>query len=182
MRYSYILAGLGVLVGLIGASSVWWTISLSSGALIVVSGLDASPVVWSLAGLAVAAYGASVTLRGVARRVTQALGALASLGGAYAVVYASAEPISSALSTITDATGISGAGARELVNAVTVSGSHWVSITGFILFAAGGTLGSLTRSASGGSSRYERRARSASLEDSVATWDEMSGGGDPTER
>jgi len=182
MRYSHIFVGLGVLVGLVGASSVWWTISLSSGAVIFVSGLDASSVVWALAGLAVAAYGASVTLRGVARRITQAVQTLASLGGAYAIMYASAEPLSGALSAITDATGISGAGARDMVDTVSISGSHWISVAGFALFAAGGVLGLVTRSASGGASRYERSARSASLEDSVATWDEMSDGGDPTQR
>jgi len=178
----HLLTLAGVAIGLGAASSSWWTLVLTTGSTLPVTGWDASAASSSLAVLALVAYGARWTFQGVVRRILAAIQVLASGGAVVAIISSASAPVESALSEITAATGVSGNAARELVESVSVSGSHFLAIGALGLIILGGIVALGEPRTSPGASRYERRARSASLEDSVATWDDLSEGIDPTKR
>ena len=109
----HLLTLAGVAIGLGAASSSWWTLVLTTGSTLPVTGWDASAASSSLAVLALVAYGARWTFQGVVRRILAAIQVLASGGAVVAIISSASAPVESALSEITAATGVSGNAARE---------------------------------------------------------------------
>ena len=68
----YLLTLAGVAIGLGAASSSWWTLVLTTGSTLPVTGWDASAASSSLAVLALVACGARWTFQGVVRRILAA--------------------------------------------------------------------------------------------------------------
>ena len=134
----HLLTLAGVAIGLGAASSSWWTLVLTTGSTLPVTGWDASAASSSLAVLALVAYGARWTFQGVVRRIFAAIQVLASGGAVVAIISSASAPVESALSEITAATGVSGNAARELVESVSVSGSHFLAIGALGLIILGG--------------------------------------------
>ena len=129
--FAVVLVLIGGAVGLISSTQTWLTVTLASveGDQLTVAGADAVPVLAPLS-LAALALGAALTI--VGRVLTYAFGALTTLIGA-ALAMLSARvgldaPVESYASTVTDATGITGADAvRDLVASSAVT--PWVVVT-----------------------------------------------------
>lgn len=181
-RLHHLLAVVGLLVAAFGSATTWWVATLSTGALIEVSGTEASALLWSVGAVVLAAYGLLFTLRGAMRRVTAALQAVS--GGTFAGIALSlaGDPLSSAVEGITAATGVAGSNALLLAESVDVTLWHLSAVLAGILFALSGVLGSLMGDRVSTSDRFDRSASSGSVQDSVSTWDSLSEGADPTQR
>ena len=183
MRRAYhLLAVVGLLLAAFGSATTWWFATLTSGAVIQVSGTNASALLWSVGAVVLAAYGLQFTLRGLARRVTAALQTAGGIGFTLIALGVSADPLPSALEGITAATGVAGSNALLLVNSVEVIGWHLSAVAAGILLAASGGLGILMKDRARTSDRFDRHEPSGSLEDSVSAWDSLSDGTDPTQR
>jgi len=183
MRRAYhLLAVVGLLLAAFGSATTWWFATLTSGAVIQVSGTNASALLWSVGAVVLAAYGLQFTLMGLARRVTAALQTAGATGFTLIALRVAADPLSSALEGITAATGVAGSNALLLVNAVEVTGWHLSAVVAGILLATSGGLGVLMKDRARTSDRFDRHAPSGSLEDSVSAWDSLSDGTDPTQR
>jgi len=181
-RLYHLFAVLGLLVAALGSATTWWLASLTSGAVIAVSGTDASALLWSVGAVVLAAYGVQFTLRGIARRVTSALQAAGGVGFAAIAASVAADPLSSALEGITAATGVAGSNALLLVEGVELTGWHLSAVLAGILLAASGGLGIWIKDRARSADRFDRHPPSGSVEDSVSAWDSLSDGTDPTQR
>ena len=199
MRRARLLAVLATL--LVGALSVisstqtWLVAVLDDGAQheLAVTGAAAVPVLTPLS-LAVLALGAALSIVGVVLR--SAFGmltvAIAALVGFLSGQIAFSTPVSAVASTVTAATGISGA---EAVDALvgSVSATPWPAIT-FVLAVILCATGLFTLATARGWSRTGRRyesdaatAAAAGVEapasrpfDAIDSWDDLSRGDDPT--
>ena len=187
--FAVVLVLIGGVVGLISSTQTWLTVTLASveGDQLTVAGADAVPVLAPLS-LAALALGAALTI--VGRVLTYAFGALTTLIGA-ALAMLSARvgldaPVESYASTVTDATGITGADAvRDLVASSAVT--PWVVVTvaaAVVLVAAGLlTLGGAHRWSGTSGRRFRTDAEPAGgsrPHDAIDSWDELSRGEDPT--
>jgi len=181
-RTHHLLAVVGLLVAAFGSATTWWFATLTSGAVIEVSGTNASALLWSVGAVVLAAYGLQFTLRGLARRITAALQSAGGIGFTLIALGVAAEPLSSALEGITAATGVAGSNALLLVDGVVVTGWHVSAVVAGILLAVSGGLGVIMKDRVRTSDRFDRHPPSGSLEDSVSAWDSLSDGTDPTQR
>ena len=75
-RYHLLFSGVSILLAILGASTVWWRLSLEGGAVLDIAGTDSSSALWSLGAVAVAAWGLQFPLRGLARRIIAGVQAL----------------------------------------------------------------------------------------------------------
>lgn len=179
-RLHHLSAVVGLVVVALGAGAPWWTVTLLSGATITVTGVDSSALLWSVGAVCVAAYGLQSVLRGIPRRVVAGVQVIAAFSFA-AVAWGSAvDPLPSVLSGITSLTGVSGAGAQELVATLTVTGWHFSAVVAGALLVVSGVFGAVRAERVPLASRFERGATSDVPQDSVSAWDALSDGSDPT--
>ena len=181
-QFHAVFSGIAILVAGLGASTVWWRVSLDSGQAIAISGTESSAALWSLGAVASASFGLQFTLRGLARRIIASIQAL--FGGFFAVLtlLVATNPLSTAASAIAEVTGVLGSNALAMVSSVELTGWHFSAVMAGALMALGGILGTLATDRPVSHDRFERRSSSGSAEDSVSAWDSLSDGDDPTRR
>jgi len=178
----HLLAALGILSSAFGSAAIWWIARLESGQTVEVSGTMASALLWSVAAVALAAYGLQFTLRRLVRRITAALQVVAGLGFTSVAVAAANDPLPSTLEGVTSLTGVAGESALALIGSVTMTGWHFSAVLSGIVVAASGALGIVMPDKPVTADRFARRASTGSVEDSVSAWDSLSDGADPTQR
>ncbi|HWI30714.1 MAG TPA: Trp biosynthesis-associated membrane protein [Microbacterium sp.] len=177
-------------LGVISSTQTWLTVTLTQGAdeALLVAGAAAIPVLAPLS-LAVLALGAALSIVGlVLRYVFGALTvAIAAVLGWQTWVSFVERPTSAVASTVTGATGISGADAvADLVAAVTITPWPVVTLVGWVLLLAAGILTLVTaRTWRGAGRRYRTDAATSTASpaaplDAVDSWDGLSRGEDPT--
>lgn len=176
----HLLAVAGVVVAGIGAGAGWWGAELSTGARVVVSGTEASAVLWSVGAVVLASYGVQFAVRGWFRRGMALLQACGGVAFAGLAILSSQAPLPSVLPGVTSVTGVAGGKAAELVETVTLTGWHYSAVIAGILLALSGIVAALRAEVPSSSNRFERQTLPESLEDSVSTWDSLSDGSDPT--
>lgn len=181
-RLHGVLALVGVVALLVSLGAPWWVVSLESGALVPVSGLSASPIASALLAVGAAAFGLGLILRGVWRRLVSLLQALALGSAAYAIASLSSRPEVAALSEIASLTGIAGTGALDLVVETQPSALLWFGVVGLVAATATGVVGVLMPDKAASTDRYRRSFAPADPKDSIAAWDNLSEGSDPTTR
>ena len=176
------LALVGLAALLISLGAPWWLVTLESGAIVPVAGLTASPLASALLAVAAAAFGLGLILRGAWRRVVSFLQALAVSGAAYAIASLARQPEVAALSEIAALTGVAGSGALDLVQAAQPLAMLSLGVVGLVAAAGAGVVGVLMPDKASSSDRYRRTAGPADPRDSIAAWDNLSEGSDPTTR
>lgn len=176
------LTGIGVVVLLASLGGPWWSVSLEGGALVPVAGFASSALASSLLAVAGAAFGLSLLSRGVWRRFVSLLQVLAIGGAAYAIAGLAARPESAALSEIASLTGIAGAGALDVVVRTEPLAMLWVGVLGMVATIGSGLIGVAMPDKPGTTNRYQRSLGDSDPKDSLAVWDRLSEGSDPTTR
>ncbi|WP_439593274.1 Trp biosynthesis-associated membrane protein [Microbacterium sp.] len=178
--------------GIISSTQTWLTVTLADGAdhVLLVPGASAIPVLAPLS-LAVLALGAALSIAG--RFLRYAFGALsvaiAVILGTLTWQVAFDPQASHAASTVTEATGISGAAAvSALVGSIGASPWTVVTLGAWILLLAAGLLTLATAHRWTGSGRKYRTDAAAAApsasrpHDAIDDWDDLSRGEDPTTR
>jgi len=129
-QFHVVLSGIAILVAGLGASTVWWRVSLDSGQSVAISGTESSAALWSLGAVASASFGLQFTLRGLARRIIA--GVQAFFGGFFAVLtlLVATNPLSTAASAIAEVTGVSGRTALAMVSSIELTGWHFSAVMG----------------------------------------------------
>jgi hypothetical protein len=181
-RWHHLSAGVAALALLVALSAPWFTLQVPTGMSITLRGLEASAVSSTLLGAAAAAYGASLLIRGLGRRILGVLQTLLGAGAASSWIEFLEAPALSVQATITSLTGLAGSAALE---GVTVIGPSWffaLGVFGAVAVALSGVLGVVAPDSSAASSRYERNPEGGDVGDPIATWDDLSEGHDPTKR
>lgn len=175
-------------VGVVSSTQTWLTVALDDGAAapLLVPGADALPVLTPLS-LAVLALGAALSIVGaVVRTIFAALGlALAVLLGWLAAGIALAPPVSAVASTVTSATGISGAeGVAGLIAGIGVTAWPPIALAAQVLLFAASlfTLVTSRHWPRGADRRYRSAPGPAGSRpaDAIDSWDDLSRGEDPT--
>ena len=179
-RYHLLFSGVSILLAILGASTVWWRLSLDGGAVLDIAGTGSSSALWSLGAVAVAAWGLQFTLRGLARRIIAGVQALFGAFFAVLTLLIARTPESTASGAIAEATGVSGSNALLMVSSIELTGWHFSAVGAGGLMAMAGILGALAAERPVAGDRFERRLSSGSVEDSVSAWDSLSDGDDPT--
>ena len=186
-RLKFTALGAGVLLGassLLAWTQNWFTLTLTTGDLVEVSGEAAAGGLAAL-GLSILALVGALSIAGPVFRVI--LGVLAVSIGALVITsgsIAAADPIAASSSAISEATGVAGAQSlRELVS--TVAPSVWPVMTiviGALVVTLGVVVVATSRSWGGSSRRFQAvRLESADGEETPAdVWDALSEGRDPT--
>lgn len=178
-------------LGIISSTQTWLVATLSDGAHggLPVAGASALPV---LAPLSLAALALGLALSIVGRVLRYVFGALSVvMGGVLAALTAQiafAPAASHVGSTVTEATGITGADAvASLVSSITVTPWPAVTLVGWIVLLAAGVLTLATAHTwRGAGRRYRTDAAPAAApaasrpHDAIDDWDDLSRGADPT--
>ncbi len=167
---------------LVSLGAPWWKVSLESGAIIPVSGLGASPLASSLLAVGAAALGLTLLLRGPWRRLVSIIQGAACAGAAYAVYALSARPEVAVVSQIASLTGVTGASALDAVVGAEAMAFLWVGVLGITASILSGALGAVMPDRAATTDRFQRSAEMVDPKDSVAAWDDLSEGSDPTTR
>ncbi|MET0812369.1 MAG: Trp biosynthesis-associated membrane protein [Microbacterium sp.] len=179
-------------IGIISSTQTWLTVTLTDGAehVLLVPGASAIPVLAPLS-LAVLALGAALSIAGrVLRYLFGALSvAIAVILGSLTWPVAFDPSATHAASTVTEATGISGAAAvSALVGSISSSPWTVVALGAWIVLLAAGVFTLATAHRWTGSGRKYRTdaavaAPAASRpHDAIDDWDDLSRGEDPTTR
>lgn len=176
------VTGVSALALLVSLGAPWWTVTLEGGAVIPVQGLDASPLASSLLAVGVAAFGLGLLVRGTWRRVVSVLQAVAALGAGYAIISLGARPEVAVASDIATLTGIAGSSAMDLVVQTEGTSFLWLAGAGLAAAVASGLVGAVMPDKPARTDRYQRSSGAADPKDSIAAWDHLSEGSDPTTR
>jgi hypothetical protein len=176
------LTGVGVLALVVSLGAPWWIVSLEGGAQIPVSGLTASPLASSLLAVAGAAFGLGLLLRGVWRRIVSLVQFLAAGSTAYALASLATAPEAAAVSEIASLTGIAGSGALGFVASTEPTAILWIGVVGLLGAMGSGLVGVWMPDRQARADRYQRAGGNADPRDSIAAWDNLSEGSDPTTR
>ncbi len=172
----------GVMALVISLGGPWWLVSLEGGAVVAISGLPASPLASSLLAAGAAAFGLGLLLRGPWRRIVSVVQLVAVGGAVYALAQLATRPERAALGEIASLTGIAGAGALEMVTATTPMAMLVVGLIGLVGAMGSAILGVLMPDKAPSTNRYARSVGTADPKDSIAAWDHLSEGSDPTTR
>jgi hypothetical protein len=177
----HVLAGLAILALLIGFGQPWSTITLTTGQTISLTGNDQAPLALSLLLVTAAAHALSLLVYRGAHLAAVIVHTLSALGALWATMVALRGAVSAARHQITQLTGLSGADTiNELVSQVTTAPfAAGISVVGVVLFVLSGLLGlTVWRDRKTTVSRFDRPSPS----NEQHPWDEISDGGDPTDR
>ena len=197
-RRSRLIAVLAALaagaVGVISSTQTWLVVILDDGARheLAVSGAAAVPVLAPLS-LAVLALGAALSIVGLILRYVFGVltVAIAATLGFLSAQVAFATPVAAVASTVTAATGITGAEAVDALVA-TVVATPWPAVTlaaTVVLLAAGALILVTARTWGASGRRYESDAAPTATDagvaasrphDAIDSWDDLSRGTDPT--
>ena len=177
-----VLTGVGVLALVVSVGAPWWIVSLEGGAQIPVSGIPASPLASSLLAAAGAAFGLGLLLRGVWRRIVSLVQFLAVGSTAYVIVSLATAPETAAVPEIASLTGIAGSGALDFVATTESTAMLWIGVLGLLAAMGSGIVGVLMPDRRARADRYQRAGGNADPQDSIAAWDNLSEGSDPTTR
>jgi len=172
----------GGFILLVSAPAVWWEVTLVNGVALPVRGIELSALATTLVAVSSAAFAAGTLFRGVSRRLVAALSGLSAAGAGIAVLGEAARPEMAIVEAITLQTGISGSGASNAVAVVTGGVWAFVALVGLFGMLAGSVVGVTMPDPAPRTSRYERGSQGSDTRDSVATWDTLSDGVDPTKR
>lgn len=177
----HLLAGVAVIALLIGFGQPWSVITLTTGQDISLTGNDQAPLALSLLLVTAAAHALSLLVYRGAHLAAVIVQALSALGALWATIAALGDPIAAARPQITQLTGLSGAETvAELIGSiVTAPFATGMSIVGVSAFVLSSLLGlSVWRQRRETTSRFERPSGAGDQH----PWDELSDGGDPTDR
>lgn len=177
----HISAAVGGLALLVGFGQTWSTLTLTTGQTVAVSGTEQAPLALSLMLVVAAAHLLSLLVYRAAHLTTVIVQTLGSVGAGVALWGAVANPVGAASSRISQLTGLSGQQTIDaLVDAVTVNTvAVGVSVTGVVAFVIASVLGLLVwREQPESASRFDRHPGNVTQH----PWDELSDGGDPTDR
>jgi hypothetical protein len=177
----HILAGLAILALLIGFGQPWSLITLTTGQTISLTGNDQAPLALSLLLVTAAAHLLSLLVYRGAHLATVIVQTLSALGALWATIAAQGGAVSAARPEITQLTGLSGADTiNELVSQVTSQPvASGISVIGVACFGLSALLGlTVWRERKNLVSRFDRPATAGEQH----PWDEISDGGDPTDR
>jgi hypothetical protein len=177
----HILAGVAILALLIGFGQPWSVITLTTGQTISLTGNDQAPLALSLLLVTAAAHALSLLVYRGAHLAAVIVQTLSSLGALWATIAALAGAVSAARPEITQLTGLSGTDTiNDLVSQVTSQPfATGVSVVGVAAFALSALLGlTVWREKKSAVSRFDRPAAAGEQH----PWDEISDGGDPTDR
>jgi hypothetical protein len=178
----YGLSVTGALGFLLSLGAPWWIVTLDTGSVITITGLDASPSASSLAAAAGAAFGVGLVLRGLWRRAVHFLQAGLALGAGVVWWQIGDLPRAVALSDITLLTGLSGQSAFDAVSTTDTTGFLALGIGSALIAVMSGFLGAAMPDSRRRASRYERHGGEDAGDDPVVAWDRLSDGEDPTTR
>jgi hypothetical protein len=181
LRLRHMLAGVAVLALLVGFGQPWSVIILTTGHSISLTGNDQAPLALSLLLVTVAAHALSLLVYRGAHLVTVIVGVLSAIGALWATMLALGAPVSAARPQITQLTGLSGQDTiNDLVSQVTVEPfATGVSVVGVVAFVLSGLVGlTVWREKKSAITRFDRPSSSSEQH----PWDELSDGGDPTDR
>jgi len=172
----------GAFLLLVSAPAVWWQVTVNTGIVLPVRGIELSALATTLVAVSAAAFAAGTLFRGFPRRSVAALSAIAAGSSGLVVLGQLQRPEQAISEAITLQTGISGSTALDAVTAVT--GGEWavVALIGLVLMVLGSLLGVIVGDPAPSTSRYERAKKGVDPSDSVQTWDTLSDGDDPTKR
>jgi hypothetical protein len=177
----HVLAGIAVLALLIGFGQPWSVITLTTGQTISLSGNDQAPLALSLLLVTAAAHALSLLVYRGAHLGAVIVGALSALGALWATLSALTGAVSAARPQITQLTGLSGTDTiNDLVSQVTTAPfATGVSVVGVVFFVVSSLLGlTVWRERKTSVSRFDRPTGTSEQH----PWDEISDGGDPTDR
>lgn len=182
-------------ISLISSTQTWLVVVLDDGGQheLAVSGASAVPVLTPLS-LAVLALGVALSIVGVVLRYVFGVltAAIAVVVGLLSAQVALTAPVSAVASTVTAATGITGADAVAALVA-SITATPWPSLTfasAIVLLAAGVFILVTARSWGRSGRRYESDAAASASSgaqapasrpfDAIDSWDDLSRGTDPT--
>ena len=177
----HVLGAIAVIALLVGFGQPWSNITLTTGQTITLTGNDQAPLALSLLLVTAAAHALSLLVYRGAHVAAVIVQAVSALGALWATLAALAGAISAARPQITQLTGLSGADTiNELVSQVTTAPfPTGVSVVGVGAFVLSALLGlTIWRERKHTVSRFDRPSGSTDQH----PWDEMSDGGDPTDR
>ena len=177
----HILAGVAVIALLIGFGQPWAVITLTTGQTVTLTGNDQAPLALSLLLVTAAAHALSLLVYRGAHLAAVIVGALSSLGALWATIAALGGAVSAARPQITQLTGLSGQDTiNDLVSGVsTAPFAAGVSVVGVGAFVVSALLGlTVWRVRKTSVSRFDRPQTG----NEQHPWDEISDGGDPTDR
>jgi uncharacterized membrane protein (TIGR02234 family) len=180
-------------LGLLASTQPWLVVVLDDGAghTLTVPGASAIPVLAPLS-IAVLALGAALSIVGlVLRYVFGALTvAIAALLGTMTAQVAFAQPVAAAISTVTEATGITGDAVADLVSRIDTTAWPFITLAVWIVLLAAGVFTLATAHRWQGSGRRYRTdveptpapatTGSSRPHDAIDSWDDLSRGEDPT--
>lgn len=181
MRALHHLASILGIVGLLASfTASWWSAQLFQGVTVGLSGTEAQPLAWSLSLAAGAAYGASLLLHRVTRRVTLVVMATMALGALLVLINVSQPPADALASAVEAVTGIAGTGALGEIESVERSFAPIVALAASALAFTGAASGQFVARDFPGRDRYSSQPSSTAPGDSQGAWDSLSEGRDPT--
>jgi hypothetical protein len=180
LHFTLLLAG--ALVLLVSLPATWWRLAVTGGGVIPVTGLELSALGSTLIAVAAAGFGASLLLRGIPRRLSALISALALGFSGWSFLLAAARPELAVVDHITMRTGVSGQAALDLV--VSQTGGTWfvVALVGLAVAFIGAVAGIFAPDPKKHQLKYERFPTEQENPDQVATWDQFTAGLDPTKR
>ena len=185
LKLTLLLASI-VLAGLIflAWTQEWYSIVLTTGQTVSVTGSTAAPATSTLALTTLVLVGALAIAGPVFRVVLGVLEALLGLTIVLSGVLAMGNPVTASKTLITGATGIAGTDSiPELVDSVSSSAWPLVSTVAGALLIVVGIAVAVTGRAWPGSSRKYSAVRTEPVDgDTIAEWDALTSGDDPTDR
>ena len=165
---------------LVAWTQPWFTLTLSEGRVLSVTGQVAAPALSAL-GLASLALGAALSIAGkVFRAVLGVVQLLIGVLVAGSAIAALADPVAASLKAVTDAVGESGAGAvAALVTSIALSAWPVVTVVlGILAALVGIAILATMRRWPGPTRKYEATAEPGAS--TAGSWDALSAGKDPT--
>ncbi len=175
------LAGVAIVALLVGFGQTWSVITLTTGQTISLTGNDQAPLALSLLLVTAASHALSLLVYRGAHLAAVIVQTLSALGALWATLASLGGAVASARADITQLTGLSGADTiNELIAQVTTAPfATGASVGGVVAFALSALLGlTVWRERKNTLSRFDRPTGGTDQH----PWDEISDGGDPTDR
>jgi len=175
------LAGLAVVALLIGFGQPWSVITLTTGSSISLTGSDQAPIAVSLLLVVAAAHALSLLVYRGAHLASVIVQTLAAVGALWGTIAALSGQVSAARPRIIQLTGLSGTDTiNALVSQVTTSPlATGLSVSGVVAFTLSALLGlTVWRDKNHTVSRFDLPTGGRDQH----PWDEISDGGDPSDR
>lgn len=177
----HLLAGIAAVALLVGFGQPWSTITLTTGQTVTMTGNDQAPLALSLLLVTGASHALSLLVYRGAHLTAVIVQTVSALGALWASVQALNQAVQAARADITQLTGLSGS---ETINdlvagVVTHPFPTGISVVGVSAFVLSSLIGlTVWREKKETPSRFDRPSQA----ENQHPWDELSDGGDPTDR